>query len=125
MSKFETEGIVLKQFDLGEADKIITFYTKDNGKVRAVARGVKKPRSKISGLVQLFTYNKITFYKGRSLERINHIENIYPFSSLRNNLNKMAYASYIAEYVEKVGMENNPNPDIFNLLLEAFYNLMK
>ncbi|MFW5979768.1 MAG: DNA repair protein RecO [Halanaerobiales bacterium] len=125
MGKFQTEGIVLKQFDLGEADKIITFYTRDKGKIRAVARGARKTKSKLSGLVLPFSYNQITIYRGRSLDRINHIDNLYSFSSLREDLLLMAYASYIAELVVKVGKEDNPNQDLFSLLLTTYHRLHK
>ncbi|MDI3547705.1 MAG: repair protein RecO [Halanaerobiales bacterium] len=125
MSLFTTDAIVLKQFDLGEADKIITFYTKEMGKVRAVARGVRKTKSPISGLVLPFSYNNVTIYRGRSLDRINDIRNKYSFSALREDLTRMAYASYMAELVEKVGMENDPNEDLFSLLLTSFYRLLR
>ena len=124
MATFTTKGIVLKQFDLGEADKIITFFTQDRGKLRAVARGVKKSKSPISGLVLPFSYNQITIYRGRSLDRLNQLKNIYPFSPLREDLLKMAYASFMAELVEKVGMENDPNPPLFSLLLSSFHQLL-
>ncbi len=125
MSLFNTDAIVLKHFDLGEADKIITFYTKDKGKVRAVARGARKTKSSISGLLLPFTYNNITFYRGRSLDRINKIKNRFSFSPLREDLNKMAYASYMAEIIEKAGMEDDPNRDLFSLLLTTFHQLLK
>lgn len=125
MAQFESEALVLKQFDLGESDRIITFYTRNMGKVRAVARGVRKPKSKISGLVLPFSYNRVTFYRGRSLDRINHIESIYFFSSLREDLDLMAYASYMAELVEKVGMEDQANELLFSLLLTSFHQLIQ
>ncbi len=125
MSLFKTEAIVLKQFDLGEADKIITFYTKDYGKVRAVARGVRKSRNSISGLVLPFSYNLVTFYRGRSLDRINQIENIFSFTQLREDLTLMAYTSFMAELIEKVGLEEQPNQKLFSLLLASFHHLTK
>ena len=124
MARFQTEGIVLKHFDLGEADKIITFYTKDRGKVRAVARGARKVKNKISGLVLPFSYNDLTIYRGRSIDRINHIESKYSFSELREDLTKMAYASYMAEVVTKVGKEDNPNQTLFSLLLTAYHQML-
>ena len=125
MAVFKSEAIVLKQFDLGEADKIITFYTKERGKVRAVAANVRKPNNRFSGLVLPFSYTNITVYQGKSLDRINQVKIIYSFSVLREDLNKMAHASYLAEFIEKVGMEENPNPDLFSLLLSSFHKLMK
>ncbi|MFW6022758.1 MAG: DNA repair protein RecO [Halanaerobiaceae bacterium] len=124
MSIFETETIVLKQFDLGESDKIITFYTKDYGKIRAVARGVRKSKSSISGVVLPFTYNYTTFYQGRSLDRINKIKNIFSFVKLREDLTKTAYASFMAELIEKVGLEGESNQALFSLLLSSFHQMI-
>lgn len=123
MAVFKTEAIVLKQYDLGEADKIITFYTKDNGKVRAVARGVRKGKN--SGLLLPFTYNYLTVYQGKSLDRINQIKNIFSFAPLREDISKMAYASFMAELVEKVGMPADPDEALFSLLLTTYHQLLK
>ncbi|MFW5976825.1 MAG: DNA repair protein RecO [Bacillota bacterium] len=123
MAIFNTDAIVLKQFDLGESDKIITFYSKDKGKVRAVAKNARKGTSSISGKVLPFSFNNITIYRGSSIDRINQINSKYSFAVLRENLDKMAYASYMAEIVEKVGMEDDPLPAIFSLLLSTFYKM--
>lgn len=120
---YNTDTIVLKQFDLGEADKIITFCSRDRGQIRAVARNARKS-GRFSGAVQPFTYNNITFYQGKSLARINHVENKYPFSTLREDLVKMSYASYMAEVVSKVGVEGEPQPGLFSLLLSCFHKLI-
>ncbi|HKL12485.1 MAG TPA: DNA repair protein RecO [Halanaerobiales bacterium] len=126
MALIETEAIVLKQFDLGEADKIITFYTKDAGKIRAVAKKARNSKNnKISAVVLPYCYDQIKVYKSKSLDRINNVESIHRFEELRNNLNKMAYAAYFAEMVEKVGMEYHPNQELFNLLLQTFYKMIR
>lgn len=124
MSIIKSEAIIIKQFDIGESDKIITSYTKDYGKIRAVAKGVRKSRSSMSGIVLPFNYNYVTFYQGRSLDKINQVQNIFSFVKLREDLIKMAYASFMAEFIEKVGMENDPNPALFSLLLSNFHQLL-
>ena len=125
MPLIETEAIVLKQFDLGETDKIITFYTKDHGKIRAVVKKARNSKNnKTSAIVLPFCYNNIKVYKSKSLDRINYVENIHRFEELRNNLDKMAYATYFSEMVEKTGMEYHPNPLLFNLLLETFNKMI-
>jgi len=124
MATYKTEGIILKQFDIGEADKIITIYTEDRGKVRAVARGARKAKSNIAGSVQPFSYSRFIIYKGKSLDSINHIKVIYPFSVLREDLDKMAYASYMAEFVKKSGLEDASNKSLFSLLLLSYRKLV-
>ena len=123
MATYNTDTIVLKQFDLGEADKIITFCSRKKGQVRAVAKNARKS-GRFSGALLPFTYNNITFYHGKSLDKINHVENIYSFSSLRDDLKKMSYASYMAEIVKKVGVEEKSQPALFSLLLSVFNNLI-
>ena len=124
MAIFNTDALVLKQFDLGEADKIITFYSKERGKIRAVAKNASKGKSTRSGRVLPFTYNNITVYRGSSIDKLNQVSNKFSFTALRENLNKMAYASYMAEIIEKVGMEDDPNPPLFSLLLATFHKML-
>ncbi|MFO7815771.1 MAG: DNA repair protein RecO [Halanaerobiales bacterium] len=126
MALIETEALVLKQFDLGEADKIITFYTKDEGKIRAVVKKARNSKNnKLSAVVLPYCYNIIKVYKNNSLDRINNVESIHRFEELRNNLDKMAYASYFSEMVEKAGMEYHPNQPLFKLLLAIFYKMAR
>lgn len=116
MAKFETEAVVLKQFDLGESDRLITLYTKEKGKVKAVARGARKGNKSRSGLVLPFSHHHFSLYKGRSLAKINHIESIAMNSKLREDLDYMAYASVAAEYIERAGLEYEADQALFSLL---------
>lgn len=126
MAVIETEAIVLKQFDLGESDKIITFYTQDEGKIRAVVKKARNSQNnKLSAIVLPYCYNIIKVYKSKSLDRINNVESIHRFESLRNELDKMAFAAYFAEMVEKAGMEYHPNQKLFDLLLSTFYKMSR
>ena len=126
MATFNTEALALKKFPLGESDVIVSYLSKSKGKIRAVARGARKSGHKFAGLIQPFTYSEITFYQGgSSLLNINHIKHKFSFTQLRNDLNKMAYASYMAELIEKTAMENDPDDFIFSLLLKSFYELSK
>ncbi|MBS3810681.1 MAG: DNA repair protein RecO [Halanaerobiales bacterium] len=126
MSLIQTEAVVLKQFDLGEADKIITFYTKEEGKIRAVAKKARNSNNnRVSALVLPYCYNLIKVYKSKSLDRLNSVDNIHRFEDLRNNLNKMAYAAYFSEMVEKAGMEYHSNKNLFKLILKTFYKMSK
>ncbi|MFN2340738.1 MAG: DNA repair protein RecO [Halanaerobium sp.] len=116
MATFETEALVLKQFDLGESDRLITLYTRERGKLKAVARGARKGKRSRSGLVLPFSYHNFTLYQGKSLAKINHIESIAMNSKLRENLDYMAYASVVSEYVERAGLEDEADQALFSLL---------
>ncbi len=117
MATFETEAVVLKQFDLGESDRLITLYTKDRGKVKAVARGARKGNKSRSGLVLPFSYHNFILYKGKSLAKINHIDSISLNSKLREDLEFMAYASVVSEYIERSGLEDEADEALFSLLV--------
>ena len=71
---YKTEAIVLRQNSLGEADRIVTLYTPSNGKVRAVARGVRRPKSKLSGHLELLNRVKISLARGRNLDIVSEAE---------------------------------------------------
>lgn len=116
MATFETEAVVLKQFDLGESDRLITLYTRERGKIKAVARGARKGKKTRSGLVLPFSYHNFTLYQGKSLAKINHIESIAMNSRLREDLDYMAYASVVSEYVERAGLEDEADQALFSLL---------
>lgn len=116
MATFETEALVLKQFDLGESDRLITLYTKERGKLKAVAKGARKGKRSRSGLVLPFSYHNFTLYKGKSLAKINHIESIAMNSKLREDLDYMAYASVVSEYIERAGLEDEADQALFSLL---------
>jgi len=125
---FETEALVLKQFDLGESDRLITLYTKERGKIKAVAKGARKGKRTGSGLVLPFSYHNFVLYKGRSLAKINHIDSIASNSRLREDLDYMAHASVAAEYIERAGLEDEADEALFSLLaiiLEKMNNAAK
>ena len=128
MASFETEAVVLKQFDLGESDRLITLYTKERGKIKAVARGARKGKKSRSGLVLPFSYHNFTLYKGSSLAKINHVDSIAMNSRLRNDLDFMAFASVVSEYIERAGLEDEADQALFSLLvviLEKLENAKK
>ena len=125
MSVYQTEGIVLHQFDLGEADKIITFYTRDRGKVKAVAKGVRRPRSIQAGSTQPFTYADLLIFKGRNLDKLNQINVKETFAQLQTDLLKISYGTYILELVREMTIEDDSNEGIFLLLLKTLYLLVE
>jgi DNA repair protein RecO (recombination protein O) len=117
VATFETEALVLKQFDLGESDRLITLYTREKGKLKAVARGARKGNKSRSGLVLPFSYHNFILYQGKSLAKINHIESIAMNSKLREDLDYMAYASVVSEYIERAGLEDEADQALFSLLV--------
>jgi DNA repair protein RecO (recombination protein O) len=114
---YRTEAIILKRSDFGEADRLLTLYTPSLGKIRAIAKGVRKPTSRKSGHVELFTHSQFLIAKGRSLDIVTQAETVHAFRSLREDLLRTTYAYYAAELLDlfvEEGIENRP---LFDLLL--------
>ena len=116
---YQTEAIIIKKTKLGEADRILTFYTPELGKVQGVAKGVRKPKSKMSGHLELLTYSKVLLTKGRgSLDTITGCQAVESFLPLKSDLDLCACALYATELVNQFGVERQENRPLFNLLLE-------
>lgn len=120
---YRTPALVLKRQDFGEADRILTLFTPDQGKVRVIAKGVRKITSRKSGHVELFTYSTLLIAKGRNLDIVTQAETIKPFRLLRENLSRITYAYYIAEVVDQFTEDRDENRPLFDLLLATLQAL--
>ncbi len=112
----KTEGIILKRINYGEADRILTIYTKHYGKIKALAKGVRKITSRRGGNVELFNQATLFFHKGKNLDLLTEAQVTNAFKSWRKDLKKVATAYYFAELVDKLTPEEQPNQAVFNLL---------
>jgi len=108
---------VLRTYDLREADRIVKVLTLDEGRVDAVAKGVRRPRSRLAACVQPFTRANFMFHRGRSLDTITQAEVIGSFRPLREDLDRLTYAAYVAELAGEVARERDQLPDLYHLLL--------
>jgi len=93
----------------------LTLFGKGTGKVSAIAKGARKPRSRTRGTVQLFNHGDYLLYKGKNFYTVTQCETKNPFSALRENVVKFAYASYVSELLREVLPENEINPSVFTL----------
>ncbi|MBX6770523.1 MAG: DNA repair protein RecO [Chloroflexi bacterium] len=112
-----TEGVVLRRHDLGEVDRIVTLYTRHLGKVRAVAKGIRRPTSKLGGHLELFTHSQILLARGRHLDVITQAETISSFMGLRDDLWRASHAYYVAEVLDRLTVEREENQALFSLLV--------
>lgn len=117
---YRSEALILKRSDMGEADRLLTIYTPSHGKLRVVAKGVRKTQSRKSGHVELFTHSNLLIARGRNLDLITQAETIEPFLPLRAALERTANAYYFAELVDQFAEEALENRPVFDLLLAAF-----
>lgn len=120
---YSTRAIVLKRRDYGEADKIITIFTPQGGKRVVLARGVRKQASRKAGHLEPFTHVALYLARGRQWDIITQAETVTSFRSLREDLNRMAYAYYFCELLDAFTQEEDSHPALFDLLFSGFQYL--
>src|SRR5919202_417621 len=98
---YTTEAIVLKRQNLGEADRIVTLYTPDEGKLRAVAKGVRRPASRLAGHLELFSLTLVQLARGRELDVVAQAETRQAFRNVREDLARTSQAYYALELVDR------------------------
>ncbi len=114
---YKDEGIVLKTIKLGEADRIVTMFTRQNGKVRAVAKGIRKTKSRFGGRLEPYTRVQLVVYRGRNLDTITSADIITSFRELRAGYREVTAAAALVELVEKISPEREPSFQTYRLLL--------
>lgn len=112
----KVEGIVIRTNDYGETNKIVTLYTDRFGKIGVMARGAKKPRSRLAAVTQPFVYGLYLIQFGTGLGTMQQGEVINAHRHIQNDLFKAAYASYVAELTDKLTEERKQEPSLFRLL---------
>lgn len=123
MSLYRTNAIVLRTRNLGEADRVMILLSEDFGKFEAVAKGARRGRSRFVGNTLPFNYLKALFFTGKSLDTLSQAELIHSFAQLREDLYKLAYATYWAELIDGFVPEREEVRELFRFLLAAFVAL--
>jgi DNA repair protein RecO (recombination protein O) len=123
MSSYKTEGVILKRLNYGEADRILTIYTKHYGKIRAIAKGVRKITSRKGGNLELFNHCILFLAEGRNLDIVTEAQVVSSFSRLGDDLEKAAAAFYVVELVDQLTPDGQVNRRVFDLLVDALNDL--
>jgi len=118
-----TQGLVLREVDYKESDKILTILTPDRGKVTVKARGCRRKGSRLAAASQLLAYSELTLFEYRDHFTMNEADPRQQFLNLRADLDKLALGSYFAETAEAAAEENVANPAMLSLVLNALYAL--
>lgn len=121
MPVYTTSAIVLRRMNFGETDRIVTLYSREYGKLGAIAKGARKGLSRFAAATELLAYGRYQLATGRTLDVLSQVEIKESFPSIHTNLSKVAHATYLAELVDKMLEERDPNPNIFDLLLSTLY----
>ena len=118
-------AVVIGSFPLGESDRVVTFFSRDFGKVRGVAKAARRPRSRFAGALELFTVGQLVFFDtGRSdLVRIDHFDVLHPLAGLREDLGRIGHASWMIESVGRLTEERDPHIGLYALLVRSLRSM--
>ena len=117
------EAVVLRHSDWGEADRLLGLYSREQGKLRAVAKGVRKLRSRKAGHLEPFTRVKLMLARGRDLWIVTQAESVDAYLPIRENLESIGLASYVVELLDRFSYEEGANRQIYQLLIETLARL--
>lgn len=120
---YATEGIIIGRRNYGEADRILTIFTKHFGKIRVTAKGIRRTTSRKRGSVELFSYVKVFIARGKVMDVLAEVEMKDTFSEWRKDLTRVGIAYHLAEVVDRLTAEHQENHQVFDLLVDAYENL--
>jgi DNA repair protein RecO (recombination protein O) len=120
---YKADALVIRSREYGEADRLITLFSREYGKLEAIAKGVRKPKSTQRGGTQLFTYGEFLLYRGKTLDTVNQAQPRESFSHLWNDFDRTIAASGIAELLDISTTREQPEPELFTLTLSFLFLL--
>lgn len=123
MPLINVTGIVLKCYDLGEADRIIVMLARDLGKLRIVAKGARRPGRRFAAVAQPLVELQAGVHTGRNLHTMNQAVILSAHRAVRDDLERLAYGMFMAELVERSTLDEQPQDEILELLSHALYSL--
>lgn len=121
MALGRSAAVVVGSFPLGESDRVVTFFSREFGRVRGVARAARRIRSRFTGALELLTLGDLVFFdSGRSdLVRVDHFDVLEPFPGIRGDLDRLGQAAWMAECVARLTADRDPNVAVYGLLVRA------
>lgn len=122
MPVYRTQALILRSRNYGETDRLLTLLTRERGKIGAIAKGARKPTSRLRGGIQPLTQCQLLLHDGRNLHTVTQAEPIEAFAGLHGNVERFAHASYMAELIDKLTPDGSGS-DLFPLLL-TFWHLL-
>ena len=116
---YRAEALTLRNSPFGEADLLVTLFSREAGKLRAIAKGARRPTGKLVGHLEPLTLTRLSLARGRNLDIINQAETVENFTPLKGNLTAVTKGLYVAELVDGFGSEASPNEPLLNLALDT------
>lgn len=124
MALYRDRGVVLRTYKLGEADRIVVALTRGHGKVRAVAKGVRKTKSRFGGRLEPASHVDLLLYEGRGeLDIVSQAETVDHFRPLRDDLDRLGRAVALLEGADQLSLEREPNARLYEMLVGALRTL--
>lgn len=120
---YRTEALVIRHSNFGEADRILTLYSRENGKIRVVAKGVRKLKSRKAGHLEPFTRVQLQLSKGRDLPIVTQAETIEAFPNIRSTLELTAHAAYVLEILDRFTFDEEENRSLYRIAIETLQRL--
>ena len=114
---YRDTGVVLRTYKLRESDRIVVFHTAENGKVRAVAKGVRKTKSKFGARLEPMSHVRLLLYRGRELDIVSQAEAVEPLSPMLSSLDRASQGLAAVEAVDQLSLEREPNPQLYRMLV--------
>ena len=124
-TRFTTQGLVIKEMNVGESDRLVTLFTRDLGIIRAFAAGAKNIKSKKAAATSLLTYSNFTILNKKDTYRIYEASPISQFFSVGSDITELCLSQYFCELAYKFGEENTPNEELLRLILNSLHFLTK
>ncbi len=123
MALYRDEGVVLRTYKLGEADRIVVLYSRGRGKIRAVAKGVRRTRSKFGSRLEPGSIVQLQLYEGKNLDIVTQAERVVSLEAMRSDLDRYGRAAIILEVLDASAVEAESNPAMYKLLTGALREL--
>ena len=118
--RYTTEAIVLSRFDYAEADRILTLMTPGGGKLKAIAKGIRRPTSRLGGSLEPFAELRLALAHGRTFDVVTQVEVVHPWLRMRDDLVSFGTASYLAELANGTLEERHASETVYLLLTRAY-----
>ncbi|MDD5627061.1 MAG: DNA repair protein RecO [Patescibacteria group bacterium] len=121
----KTRGIIIKRIKYGEADRVLTVFTEDLGKIQVLARGIRRGKSKLAGILELFNLVQLELVRGRNLDVVIGAHALNNFLGLKTDFKKVSFAHFSAEFIDKFTEERGTDRRLYALFRDLFLNLDK
>jgi DNA repair protein RecO (recombination protein O) len=116
---YRDTAVVLRTYKLGEADRIVVLLTAENGKVRAVAKGVRKTMSRFGARLEPMSHVRLLLYRGRELDIVSQAESVEPLSPMLASLDRASQGMAVLEAADQLALEREPNEQLYRMVIGA------